>query len=235
MSSLPEVKQSHIATLDLLRLVAALAVVAFHYLFRGAAAGGYLAEGYPEAAPFAIYGYLGVNLFFLISGFVIAWSAQGRSWESFAVARFAQALSGLRHLDDHNLPGHDARGVAALPGVAQTIRSEFPDVCPGARAGVHGRRLLVDRAGDHLLRLGGRSNPRRRLRPLPAGAGRRLAGPLGSQRVRARQRRHAALVRHRIRAAVCRRHARPAHPFAGPLAAGADAPCRRLCRCRPPT
>ncbi|WP_274629039.1 acyltransferase family protein [Arvimicrobium flavum] len=84
-----------IATLDLLRLVAALAVVAYHYLFRGAAADGYLDVAFPAAAPFAIYGYLGVNLFFLISGFVIAWSAEGRSWQAFAVARFARLYPGF--------------------------------------------------------------------------------------------------------------------------------------------
>lgn len=84
-----------IATLDLLRLVAAVAVVAFHYLFRGAAADGYLNAGYPAAAPFAIYGYLGVNLFFLISGFVIAWSAEGRTWQAFALARFARLYPGF--------------------------------------------------------------------------------------------------------------------------------------------
>ncbi len=79
-----------IASLDWLRLLAALSVVGFHYLFRGAAADGYLSVGYPEAAPYAIFGYLGVNLFFLISGFVIAWSAEGRSWSEFALARFAR-------------------------------------------------------------------------------------------------------------------------------------------------
>ncbi|MBN9071162.1 MAG: acyltransferase [Rhizobiales bacterium] len=84
-----------IASLDLLRLVAALAVVLFHYLFRGAAADGYLEAGYPAAAPYAIYGYLGVNLFFLISGFVIAWSAEGRSWQAFALARFARLYPGF--------------------------------------------------------------------------------------------------------------------------------------------
>ena len=84
-----------IATLDLLRLVAALAVVAFHYLFRGAADEPFLAEGYPQAAPYAIYGYLGVNLFFLISGFVIAASAEGRSWQAFSIARFARIYPGF--------------------------------------------------------------------------------------------------------------------------------------------
>jgi len=88
-------RQDYIATLDLLRLAAALAVVMFHYFFRGAAAEGLLAEGYPLAAPFAIYGYLGVNLFFLISGFVIAWSAENRGWEQFAVARFVRLYPGF--------------------------------------------------------------------------------------------------------------------------------------------
>lgn len=85
----------HLATLDLLRLVAALAVLVFHFLFRGAAADGYLAQGYPEAAPYAIYGALGVRLFFLVSGFVIAWSADGRDWHSFAVARFVRLYPGF--------------------------------------------------------------------------------------------------------------------------------------------
>ncbi|MEP6567835.1 MAG: acyltransferase, partial [Mesorhizobium sp.] len=88
-------RQNHIATLDLLRLAAALAVVFYHYFFRGAAGDGYLAEGYPSVAPFAIYGYLGVNLFFLISGFVIAWSAENRRWEQFAVARFVRLYPGF--------------------------------------------------------------------------------------------------------------------------------------------
>ncbi|WP_081738690.1 acyltransferase family protein [Mesorhizobium ciceri] len=88
-------EQNYIATLDLLRLAAALAVVFFHYFFRGAAAEGYLAQGYPLAAPFALYGYLGVNLFFLISGFVIAWSAENRSWDQFAVARVVRLYPGF--------------------------------------------------------------------------------------------------------------------------------------------
>lgn len=88
-------EQNYIATLDLLRLAAALAAVFFHYFFRGSAAEGYLAQGYPLAAPFALYGYLGVNLFFLISGFVIAWSAENRSWDQFAIARFVRLYPGF--------------------------------------------------------------------------------------------------------------------------------------------
>jgi peptidoglycan/LPS O-acetylase OafA/YrhL len=36
------------------------------------------------------YGYLGVNLFFIISGFVILWSAQGRAPRAFVISRFAR-------------------------------------------------------------------------------------------------------------------------------------------------
>lgn len=84
-----------LASLDLLRVVAALAVVAFHYLFRGAAGDPMLDVAYPALAPFALPGYLGVNLFFLISGFVIAWSAEGRDGRSFAIARFARIYPGF--------------------------------------------------------------------------------------------------------------------------------------------
>ncbi len=84
-----------LASLDLLRVVAALAVVAFHYFFRGAAGDPMLNVAYPALAPLAVYGYLGVNLFFLISGFVIAWSAEGRDGIAFAIARFARIYPGF--------------------------------------------------------------------------------------------------------------------------------------------
>ena len=50
--------------LDLLRFIAALAVVAYHYL-------GTSNPSYPQLAGIAQFGYLGVPLFFMISGFVI--------------------------------------------------------------------------------------------------------------------------------------------------------------------
>lgn len=85
-----------IGSLDLLRLVSALAVVAFHYLFRGAQGSTpYLHAGYPGAEAMAIWGYLGLNLFFLISGFVIAWSAEGRDFKAFAIARFSRLYPGF--------------------------------------------------------------------------------------------------------------------------------------------
>lgn len=94
MASIGKVGTSRMTSLDLLRLMAALAVMLYHYLFRGAIAGN-LDVSYPYAAPYAIYGNLGVNLFFLISGFVIAWSAEGRTWQEFVVARFARLYPGF--------------------------------------------------------------------------------------------------------------------------------------------
>lgn len=74
-------------SLDILRIIAALAVVAYHYLYRGAIEGGYLDVSYGAVGGAVSLGYLGVNLFFMISGFVIVWSAAGRDWLSFASGR----------------------------------------------------------------------------------------------------------------------------------------------------
>jgi len=76
--------------LDLLRLVAVLGVVLFHYGFRGPAGADVAAAALPELSSFARYGFLGVPVFFVISGFVIAYSAEGRTATGFAIARFAR-------------------------------------------------------------------------------------------------------------------------------------------------
>jgi peptidoglycan/LPS O-acetylase OafA/YrhL len=84
------VSHSRVEALDLLRLAAVLPVILFHYGFRGAAADGYTAVSLPDLQWLLKYGYLGVEMFFVISGFVIAYSADGRSAVSFAIARIAR-------------------------------------------------------------------------------------------------------------------------------------------------
>lgn len=73
--------------IDLLRFFAALSVVFFHYSFRGYAADTMSVMPYPLLAPFSKYGYLGVELFFIISGFVILMTAASGSLKRFFVSR----------------------------------------------------------------------------------------------------------------------------------------------------
>lgn len=76
--------------LDLLRFAAALMVAVYHFIYRGAQEGGYLEFAFGTAGASVSLGYLGVNLFFMISGFVIIWSASGRDWYAFSVSRLAR-------------------------------------------------------------------------------------------------------------------------------------------------
>lgn len=90
MSTRMDVESSRVNEIDLLRFLAAFCVVIFHYAFRGYAAEGRSDLPYPLLAPIAKYGYLGVELFFLISGFVILMTAARGDLRSFAVSRFVR-------------------------------------------------------------------------------------------------------------------------------------------------
>jgi peptidoglycan/LPS O-acetylase OafA/YrhL len=79
---------SRINEIDLLRFIAALAVVFFHYTFRGYAADSMSIVPFPLLAPYSKYGYLGVELFFMISGFVILMTASCGSMRKFVISRF---------------------------------------------------------------------------------------------------------------------------------------------------
>ncbi len=76
--------------LDLLRLFAVLGVVVYHFGFWGPSSHGEILVALPGLRSVAMYGYLGVSVFFVISGFVIAYSAEGRTATGFAIARFSR-------------------------------------------------------------------------------------------------------------------------------------------------
>ncbi|MFG2084984.1 MULTISPECIES: acyltransferase family protein [unclassified Spirillospora] len=94
MTSAPPVDRPRLRELDLLRFLAAVLVVLHHYVGR---IGGWGVENHhnmPFLAPVTHFGNLGVDLFFLISGFVILMSAWGRKVGDFAVSRTVRIFPG---------------------------------------------------------------------------------------------------------------------------------------------
>lgn len=70
-------KDKRVPELDLLRFLAALSVVIYHF---GRDLGTRATE----------FGFLGVQLFFMISGFVILWTAMGKSAPEFVISRISR-------------------------------------------------------------------------------------------------------------------------------------------------
>ena len=92
-------KPREIIALDLLRFVSAMLVVAFHFGCAFARAPGWanvdMLGGLPisdSATPWTWFGWIGVELFFVISGFVIAMSAEGASRGVFLRRRALRLL-----------------------------------------------------------------------------------------------------------------------------------------------
>ncbi|MCW7537521.1 acyltransferase [Aquabacterium sp. A7-Y] len=76
--------------IDMLRGIACAMVVAFHYLWRGQQA-GWLGDSPPAwLSRMAEFGYLGVHLFFMVSGFVIFMSAEGATPRQFVASRVSR-------------------------------------------------------------------------------------------------------------------------------------------------
>ncbi|GAA2937430.1 MULTISPECIES: acyltransferase [Streptomycetaceae] len=92
----PPRSRPRLRALDGLRLLAALMVAAYHYGGRGgditAAWGSSPAVQFPTAHTWFAYGPLGVQIFFVISGFVICMSGWGRSLSSFFASRVARLM-----------------------------------------------------------------------------------------------------------------------------------------------
>ncbi|MER5639377.1 acyltransferase [Kitasatospora sp. NPDC002227] len=78
---------ARLVALDGLRFLAVLMVVAYHYVAYGSDWARPRGEIFPGVYVPAAYGWLGVQLFFLISGFVICLSCWGRSLGDFFTSR----------------------------------------------------------------------------------------------------------------------------------------------------
>jgi peptidoglycan/LPS O-acetylase OafA/YrhL len=81
-------RSQRVAELDLLRLFAATAVVIYHYTYSPLFDGQLSPTTFNGLQLLSRYGYLGVDLFFMISGFVILWSADGKTPAQFVRSRF---------------------------------------------------------------------------------------------------------------------------------------------------
>ncbi len=84
-------RPTRLALLDALRLVAALAVVAYHFTALNHRFWGVRSvDAFPVLHHVTRYGYLGVELFFFISGFVILMTAWGRDLPAYTASRVAR-------------------------------------------------------------------------------------------------------------------------------------------------
>lgn len=82
--------KNRIYQIDLFRFLAALSVVFYHYLFRGYMADNMSNLHFYEIGSYFKYGYLGVDMFFIISGFVITLSIKTRSLKDFCISRISR-------------------------------------------------------------------------------------------------------------------------------------------------
>lgn len=88
--------------LDIIRFIAALAVLAYHLGFKAWSVPNYaigeLMEVQPALQPWwslSWFGWVGVQVFFVLSGFVIAFSSEGAAVTKFAKSRFLRLAPAL--------------------------------------------------------------------------------------------------------------------------------------------
>ena len=84
------VHAQRLAEIDLLRFVAAASVAIYHWTYRPMAMTGPSETAFGAFQGLSKFGYLGVDLFFLISGFVILWTASNRGPTSFVISRLSR-------------------------------------------------------------------------------------------------------------------------------------------------
>lgn len=80
-------KKNYQYELDILRIIGAVNIVLFHYTFRGYAADDMSKLFFPVLGEIFKYGYLGIYLFFILSGYTIILSSYNKTFSNFLYAR----------------------------------------------------------------------------------------------------------------------------------------------------
>jgi peptidoglycan/LPS O-acetylase OafA/YrhL len=80
-------KITHQFELDILRIIGAINIVLYHYTFRGYAADNMTTLYFPLLGSIFKYGFFGLYLFFILSGYTIAQSAANKKITSYISAR----------------------------------------------------------------------------------------------------------------------------------------------------
>lgn len=115
-------KLARLPELDLLRFLAALAVTLYHYVSSFPSPAETAHTALESMAAVTRYGYLGVDLFFMISGFVILWSSQNRTAMDFAISR-----AGRLYPSFWAAMLLTAACLASMPEMATAIHAPAPD------------------------------------------------------------------------------------------------------------
>lgn len=97
-----EVSRPRLQVVDLLRIFAACSVMFFHLGYWSWAnprsRGAVITEGaaqFPQLAPYSWWGWVGVEIFFVISGFVISYSAASATFPRFVRSRFLRLFPSI--------------------------------------------------------------------------------------------------------------------------------------------
>ncbi len=85
-----EIKRERVYVIDLLRFVAAVGVLLYHLTYRIPEIDHLSTTHYPEVVDWARYTNLGVRLFFMISGFVIFYSVEGKTALQYVWSRMTR-------------------------------------------------------------------------------------------------------------------------------------------------
>lgn len=80
----------HHYELDILRICGAIGIVLFHYTFRGYAADNMTIVNFPMLGSLFKYGYTGLYLFFILTGYTISLSIQRKKFSNFLLGRIVR-------------------------------------------------------------------------------------------------------------------------------------------------